>query len=163
MGFVVAAAVEESYLTYPLLNEKTATAQDEWNSPTVAGHPTRSGNPPKKALSLLLLLGQVPWKEMCFPLKPGPWWVWAKGLPHPMAQGQHGTSAYCPNWGTALLLNFQGLGLIPPIAEVRVLVSLFHDPQSTDSEQQWLWIHWLPHWSHIMLLCCVVTCQIHFE
>ena len=42
MGFVVAAAVEESYLTYSLLNEKTATAEDEWNSPTVAGHPTSS-------------------------------------------------------------------------------------------------------------------------
>ena len=169
MGFVVVAAVEESYLTYPLLNEKTATAEDEWNRPTVAGHPTSSGNPPKKALDRHCFCCWVKshGTKCASPLRPGPWWVWAKGLPHPMAQAQHGTSAYCPNWGMAFLLNFQGLSLVPPIAEVRVLVSLFHGPQGTGSEQQWLWIHWLPHWSYIMLLCCVgtwiPTSQIHFE
>ena len=150
--------------------KKTATAEDAWNSPTVAGHPTSSGNPPMKALDCHCFCCWVKShgrKCASSPLKPGLWWVWAKGLPHPMAQGQHGTSAYCPDWGTAFLLNFQGLGLVPPVAEVRVLGSLFQGPQSTGSEKQWLWTHWLPHWNHIMLLRCagtwIPTSQIHFE
>ena len=78
MGFVVVAPVEESYLTYPLLNEKTATAEDAWNSPTVAGHPTSSGNPPMKALDCHCFCCWVKShgrKCASSPLKPGLWWV----------------------------------------------------------------------------------------